>query len=126
VDVGRDDIIFDSCNLSAANLIAGQITASATLGVRLIVGSRALYYGRLLLRGCDLENADLSLALNTELYSYFESCNLSGAHFDFADLGRAEFRNSPTRNATFRNTILDRAIFDEISRPTDRPGPIVT
>jgi len=120
LDVGKDEVSFENCNLSNVELIAGRINASYTLGRRMRVGTRGHFFGRLRAQGCDFQEADLSQAMNRELHSDFESCNLKGTRFEFSDLGQAKFRNSPTPDARFWHADFEHAQFDDVSRPMPR------
>ncbi len=75
MNVGKDDLRFELCNVSGAELIAGTIFALHTLarGTRAYSGT---YQGRVILRNCDLEAADFSLAIQPGRPSSFDRCSL--------------------------------------------------
>jgi hypothetical protein len=118
IDMGRAPIWLDCSNISSAFLTAGSMIATLTLGRNLHLSSHR-YSGRLLLNGCDLENADLGAGFNRELHTVIIRCKLTDASFEFADMAGAQFRDSPTQNASFWHTSLENVSFDETSRPPD-------
>jgi hypothetical protein len=121
VDANKEMVSLHCCNLAEAELTAGQVFVTVTEARGLRVGSRSRSLASLAARECNFEQADLSLALDPEIPCSFESCILKWAGLNYANLGIARFRNSPTNSASFWGSRIDRADFDEVSLPTLDP-----
>jgi hypothetical protein len=123
LNVGREMLILQSCNLSHARIFSGCTVAARTVAREMVFSNVGTELGGgLLAHFCDLGGAVLSIRSNmlgTGLNSQFENCNLRGVKFDYADIGGASFRNSPTDGASFKGVHLEGVRFDEISRPRE-------